>query len=354
MNKIKANIIVLGETGNGKSQFCNAILQTQVFTVSDDTKSETKETKGSYGKNDAEKIFVIDTPGLQDSEGTDKEHLKQLISYVKEQTHLQAVLIIYNFHQPRFPLNIKTMIKLLCNAFPQTDFWKHVGLVFTRFYDYMPDKKKKSKEKFAVKFNEEIEILARESGNQYSFGNKLICPTFFVDSPEEDSDMDQNTKEEINRLLVWASNLEPLDMEETKEVDPNIMKEIEEYDEKKIDEQNDMKALIKTITYAKYKRMKQIHYTGETTYTDWVEIKRYEKKEKLPKQIINVFTDKSYDIKSTKTSYKVPAPEKTNFFRRLFNDYEYNYIDVPSFDIQSKEEKKYVYNNGEVKKEKEN
>ena len=68
MSKIKANIIVLGETGNGKSQFCNAVLQRQVFTVSDDTKSETKITKGSYGMNDAEKIFAIDTPGLQDSE----------------------------------------------------------------------------------------------------------------------------------------------------------------------------------------------------------------------------------------------------------------------------------------------
>ena len=48
MNKINANIIVLGETGNGKSQFCNAVLQKKVFTVSDDTRSETKETKGSF------------------------------------------------------------------------------------------------------------------------------------------------------------------------------------------------------------------------------------------------------------------------------------------------------------------
>ena len=80
---------------------------------------------------------------MQDSEGTDKEHLKQLINYVKEQTHLQAVLIIFNFHQPRFPMNIKTMVKLLCNAFPQTDFWSHVGLVFTKFYDGLSYKIKK-------------------------------------------------------------------------------------------------------------------------------------------------------------------------------------------------------------------
>lgn len=43
---MKANIIVLGETGNGKSLFCYTILRKNAFNVSDDTKSETKETKG--------------------------------------------------------------------------------------------------------------------------------------------------------------------------------------------------------------------------------------------------------------------------------------------------------------------
>ena len=353
MSKIKANIIVLGETGNGKSQFCNAVLQRQVFTVSDDTKSETKITKGSYGINDAEKIFAIDTPGLQDSEGTDKEHLKQLINYVKEQTHLQAVLIIFNFHQPRFPMNIKTMVKLLCNAFPQTDFWSHVGLVFTKFYSFLPDKQKKNKEKFSIRFNKEIEDVARESGQNYSLGNQLICPTFFVDSPSEDEEMEQNTKEEINRLIVWASNLEPLDVKKTQEVDPNIMKEEIEYEEKKINENNNMKQLIKTITYAKYKRKKQFHYDGQITYTDWEEIDKYTKEEKIPKEVVNVLTDQKYEFKKTKSYIRVADPENTNFIRRMFNDYNYKDIVVPDTEVTSKEVRKFVYNNGEVKYENE-
>ena len=59
--------------------------------------------------------------------------------------------------------------------------------------------------------------------------------------------MEQITKEEINRLIVWASNLEPLDVKKTQGVDPNIMKEEIEYDEKKINESNNMKQLIKTL-----------------------------------------------------------------------------------------------------------
>lgn len=91
---------------------------------------------------------MIDTPGLQDSEGTDKKHLIQLIQNVKQQKQLQAVLIIFNFHQSRFPLNIKTMIKLLCTTFPQTDFWNHVGLVFTRFFDNLKENQKRQKINF--------------------------------------------------------------------------------------------------------------------------------------------------------------------------------------------------------------
>ena len=46
-----------------------------IFSVSDDTKSETRETIGYYGIGEIENIFVIDTQGLQDPEGTDKDHL---------------------------------------------------------------------------------------------------------------------------------------------------------------------------------------------------------------------------------------------------------------------------------------
>ena len=177
----------------------------------------------------------------------------------------------------------------------------------------MPERQKKSKEKFAVKFNEEIETLTKESGNQYLFGNKLICPTFFVDSLDEESEKDNNTKEEINRLLVWASALEPLDEIEIKEVDPNIKEEIIEECTKKIDENNNMKELIKTITKEKYQRKRQIHYTGEITFTNWVEKKRYEEKEKIPKEIVYVFTNKSYNIKQTYKSVRVADPENTIF-----------------------------------------
>ena len=107
-------------------------------------------------------------------------------------------------------------------------------------------------------------------------------------------------------------------MKKTQEVDPNIMKEEIEYEEKKINEKNNMKQLIKTITYAKYKRKKQTHYDGQITYTDWEEIDKYTKEEKIPKEVVNVLTDQKYEFKKTKSYIRVADPENTNFINIFF------------------------------------
>ena len=74
---IKTSILILGETGNGKSSLGNFILNKEnAFSTSDNTSSETKETNGKYGEGDTKNIFVIDTPGLQDPEGKDKINLR--------------------------------------------------------------------------------------------------------------------------------------------------------------------------------------------------------------------------------------------------------------------------------------
>lgn len=81
---IKAKLVILGATGDGKSSLGNFILNKKdLFTVSDDPDSETKETIGHNGVDGAEDIFVIDTPGLQDTKASDKKHIVDMVHYVK-------------------------------------------------------------------------------------------------------------------------------------------------------------------------------------------------------------------------------------------------------------------------------
>ena len=77
----QASILLFGETGVGKSSLGNLILnEPNAFSISDKPESETKVTCGKF--NEKKDIFIIDTPGIQDSEGKDKEHVDQMIDFI--------------------------------------------------------------------------------------------------------------------------------------------------------------------------------------------------------------------------------------------------------------------------------
>ena len=130
-------MLLIGETGNDISSLGNFILNRKVFSISNDSKAETKITRREHGINETQAIFVIDTPGLQDSEGSDIEHLIQMVEYIKSNPGLQGIITVFNFHQLSLAMYIKTLIKLLCNVFPRVNFWSHVALVWTKFYYYL-------------------------------------------------------------------------------------------------------------------------------------------------------------------------------------------------------------------------
>ena len=129
------NLLLVGETGTGKSSLGNFIVGEEVFEVSDDADACTKNTIRKISKLDPQ-ISVLDTPGLQDSKGRDKVHYDQMVKIINEMKHLHLIVIVLNFTNPRFTLSIQYMIKFLCNLFPK-NFAKHVAIVFTHYdHDY--------------------------------------------------------------------------------------------------------------------------------------------------------------------------------------------------------------------------
>ena len=63
---IKAKLVILGATGDGKSSLENFILNKK------DPNSETKQNIGNNDFDDTEYIFLIDTPELKDTRALDK------------------------------------------------------------------------------------------------------------------------------------------------------------------------------------------------------------------------------------------------------------------------------------------
>ena len=73
------SIVVIGQTGSGKSTTANSICGQQKFKESCSTTSETDSVTGLLatwqGVGGEEPVIVIDTPGLGDSKGRDTGHI---------------------------------------------------------------------------------------------------------------------------------------------------------------------------------------------------------------------------------------------------------------------------------------
>lgn len=254
------NCILIGETGSGKSSFGNFALGIEdAFKVSDDPKSCTTETIRKISQLDPE-ISIVDTPGLQDSKGRDKIHYEQMLKIIKQMKDLHFILLVFNYSCPRFTTSIQYMIKFLCNVFPK-NFAHHVGIVFTHYdHEYqikINKKRKKDPREDRKEFIKEIMELISQTTNEELF---LGPPVYYLDSYIEDD----NSKVELNRLIAFAKNLNPI--EDIRECSLKHKKEEEEFDTKTYDRvEGDY-----IVTYTeKYTRKKYTDYNNNVTHSDW-------------------------------------------------------------------------------------
>jgi len=325
------NILLFGETGNGKSSLANILLKRNVFKVSNDTKSETKVTFGKQGTGDASDLFVIDTPGLQDYEGSDRAHMIQLIQYVKEHKELNAIIVVFNYQQVRFPYNIQTMLKLFCNIFPMKDVGKHIALVFTNAFTRRGFLTNEQKAEKASKVLPEFKKVIKEASGAELPNN---VPTAFVDMDPQDG-IDENGKIDLERLKTWANFLPNLNVEEFKAPEPEVKIEKQDFNEMRTEGEY----IIKTIIKKERKVFCQLD--GSLKYGEWVEKGRKEEKimnpevEKIKK--LNLDKEQTFKkiqeenekkINELKEQNKRIQEQNHNDFMQLYNSQMSNIQDL--------------------------
>lgn len=185
-----------------------------------------------------------------------------MVNYIKEKKQLNAIIVVFNFQQVRFPYNIQTMLKLFCNIFPMKDAGTHIALIFTNSFSKRGALTQEQKDKKLEKvFPEFKKVIEEASGTKLE--HKVVG---FVDI--DPKGIDDNGKMDLDRILVWASNLDNLNIDKIQTPEPQVKEETQNFDEMKIDGEY----LIKTTII----REREVYspLDGTITYGEWKDISK--------------------------------------------------------------------------------
>ena len=104
MTKNELKLVLTGETGIGKSQLGNFILQQEDrFTVGDGDNSETYsfQENTAFIKDMNMNITIMDTPGLNDTSNRDFDIMNTLIEKFQNDRSIDGIILVYSFTKPR-------------------------------------------------------------------------------------------------------------------------------------------------------------------------------------------------------------------------------------------------------------
>lgn len=223
-----SSIIILGETGTGKSSFINNLCQAPKCKVGLGLDSETEEVLGVKCDGYYKDIFMIDTPGLNDSNGEeqDERNINLMNQFIKNNPRIKGIIILLKFTDNKLTGSIKKSLKIFYDMFPLNNFWSHVAICFSYYYDTNPEAKIQRKNLLIKNYEKEFKKIMQQSKLEHK---DFVIPEdikmFFC----ELKNPDEETKLEIKKVIDYLKIKEQMFKKiEEKIEEPKIKESIKE------------------------------------------------------------------------------------------------------------------------------
>ena len=219
-----SSIIIVGETGTGKSSFINNLCQTPKCKVGLGLDSETEEVLGVKCEGYYKDIFMIDTPGLNDSNGEeqDERNINLMNQFIKNNPRIKGIIILLKFTNNKLTGSIKKSLKIFYDMFPLNNFWSHVVICFSYYYDMNPEAKIQIIKNYEKEFKK---IMQQSKSEHKDFVIPEDIKMFFC----ELKNPDEETKLEIKKIIDYLKIKEQMFKKiEEKIEEPKIKESIKE------------------------------------------------------------------------------------------------------------------------------
>ena len=206
--------VIVGEVGAGKSSFINAVLKhgkssQKLCDTGSSYTSVTKNIDPKYIEKDLNKFYLIDTPGLNDGDGAERNinALRKEVSGNPENlSRINSILIVMKVTDYRLTSSLINCIEEFMNCFPVSNFWEHVIVIRTHAKTLDEINKVKGNFLLCLKNNKKIKSMMDKKNIKMI--NRDI-EEFYVNSVLENNRINENMGE-IDEILRKIKKTDPL------------------------------------------------------------------------------------------------------------------------------------------------